>query len=73
MPPIRKRSHENTILTRPLLITQVQVAAICRGAAKAGFVAELTIGEVTVRLMPEAMVNSERPWEPKVNKGRGYL
>lgn len=40
-------------MTQPLAIPQRQVTAICRGAAKAGFVAEVKIGEVVVRLIPE--------------------
>lgn len=61
-------------MTRPVLITMAQVAAICKGAAKAGFIAELTIGEVTVRLMPEHMATTDRPWEPpERHKGKGYL
>ena len=40
-------------MTQPLAIPQRQVTAICKGAAKAGFVAEVKIGEVVVRLIPE--------------------
>lgn len=39
-------------MTRSLAISARQVTAICKGAAKAGFVAELVINGVTVRLVP---------------------
>ena len=39
-------------MTRALALKQKQVTAICRGAAKAGFVAEVKIGDVVVRLIP---------------------
>ncbi len=39
-------------MTRALALKQKQVTAICRGAAKAGFVAEVKIGDVVVRLVP---------------------
>jgi len=39
-------------LTRPLALKQKQVTAICKGAAKAGFVAEVKIGDVVLRLIP---------------------
>lgn len=39
-------------MTRALAISARQVTAICKGAAKAGFVAEVIIGGVTVRLVP---------------------
>jgi hypothetical protein len=39
-------------MTRLLALRQRQVTAICKGAAKAGFVAEVKIGDVVVRLIP---------------------
>ena len=39
-------------MTRLLALKQRQVTAICKGAAKAGFVAEVKIGDVVVRLVP---------------------
>lgn len=39
-------------MSKPLAISQKQITAICKGAAKAGFVAEVIIGGVTVRLVP---------------------
>lgn len=39
-------------MTRALALKQKQVTAICKGAAKAGYVAEVRIGDVVVRLMP---------------------
>jgi hypothetical protein len=38
---------------RPLDLTQRQVRALCEGARKAGCVAEVRIGKVVVRLIPE--------------------
>lgn len=40
-------------MARQLALTARQVTAICKGAAKAGFVAEVQIGDVTVRLVPQ--------------------
>ena len=40
-------------MTKSLPLPSRQVTAICRGAAKAGFVAEVKIGNVVVRLIPE--------------------
>lgn len=37
---------------RPLSITQRQIEAICRGAAKAGMRAELRINDTLIRLVP---------------------
>jgi hypothetical protein len=48
-------------VTRPLEITERQVTAICRGAAKAGYVAEVKIGKAVIRLIPEASAQPERP------------
>ena len=39
-------------MTRALALKQKQVTALCKGAAKAGFVAEVKIGDVVVRLIP---------------------
>lgn len=40
-------------MSRPLAISQKQVTALCKGAAAAGFVAEVVIGGVVVRLVPD--------------------
>lgn len=40
-------------MTKPLSLPSRQVTAICKGAAKAGFVAEVKIGDVVVRLIPD--------------------
>lgn len=40
-------------MTKPIPLPSRQVTAICRGAAKAGFVAEVKIGNIVVRLIPE--------------------
>lgn len=46
-------------MPRELALTARQVTAICKGAAKAGFVAEVKIGDVFVRLMPGEMANAQ--------------
>jgi hypothetical protein len=45
-------AHRVTTMSRALAIRQKQVTALCKGAAKAGFVAEVKIGDVVVRLVP---------------------
>ena len=47
-------------MTRVLALKQKQVTAICKGAAKAGFVAEVKIGDVVVRLIPEDHAQARR-------------
>ncbi len=37
---------------RALPIPARQITALCKGAAKAGFIAEVKIGDVVVRLIP---------------------
>ena len=46
-------------MTRPLPLPERQVTALAKGAAKAGCIAEVKIGDVVVRLIPksEAMVS----------------
>jgi hypothetical protein len=39
-------------MSRALALNQRQVTAICKGAARAGYVAEVKIGDVVVRLIP---------------------
>ncbi|RWE78102.1 hypothetical protein [Mesorhizobium sp.] len=41
-------------MSKPIAITQRQITAICKGAARAGFIAEIIINGVVVRLVPEA-------------------
>ncbi len=48
-------------MTRPLALPERQVTALCRGAAKAGFVAEVKIGDVVVRLIPAANSQTAKP------------
>jgi hypothetical protein len=57
-------------MTRPLPLPARQVEAICKGAAKAGFVAELVIGKIVVRLVPE---ERSQAVDPVDTKGKGYL
>lgn len=47
-------------MTKPLKITERQVTALCNGAAKAGFIAEVKIGDVVVRLIPEDHAQPQR-------------
>lgn len=57
MTPTRRRArHEpRDTMNRPLAITQRQVKAICEGAKKAGYAPVLEIGNVVIRLIPEAL------------------
>ncbi|WP_287113552.1 hypothetical protein [Mesorhizobium sp.] len=57
-------------MTKVLPLPARQVEAICKGAAKAGFVAELKIGNILVRLMPE---NHGKLQVEVDGKGKGYL
>lgn len=41
-------------MSKPLSITQRQITAICKGAKAAGYIAEVVIGDVTVRLVPHS-------------------
>lgn len=47
-------------MTKRLAISARQVTAICQGAAKAGFIPEIVIDGVTVRLLPEHLVRQDR-------------
>lgn len=51
-------------MTRALALPARQVTALCRGAAKAGHIAEVKIGDVVVRLVP--IVNAQP--SPKVDE-----
>ncbi|WP_095201269.1 hypothetical protein [Mesorhizobium carmichaelinearum] len=44
-------------MSKQIAITQRQITAICKGAARAGFVAEVLINGVVVRLIPEAQAS----------------
>ena len=57
-------------MTKPIALPSRQVTAICLGAAKAGFVAEVKIGDVIVRLIPDDHRASQESID---RKGRGYL
>lgn len=48
-------------MSRTLALPARQVTALCRGAAKAGFVAEVKIGDVVVRLIPAANSQPDKP------------
>jgi hypothetical protein len=57
-------------MTRAIPLPARQVTALCKGAAKAGYVAEVKIGDVVIRLVP-----ATNPQEPeKVDgKEKGYF
>jgi hypothetical protein len=57
-------------MTRALALPAKQVTALCKGAAKAGYIPEITIGSVTVRLVPEEKATSKGSIDERVN---GYL
>lgn len=59
-------------MTKRLSITAAQVTAICNGAAKAGFIAEVEMEGVKIRLIPENMATVTEATVSR-NKGRGYL
>lgn len=59
-------------MTRPLVITSTQITAICKGASKAGFIAELEIEGVKIRLIPEHLASAEVK-VPVSRKARGFL
>lgn len=48
-------------MSRALDLRSRQVTAICRGAAKAGFVAVVKIGDTVIHLMPREDAQAERP------------
>lgn len=48
-------------MTRALALPARQVTALCRGAAKAGHIAEVKIGDVVVRLIPREDAQAARP------------
>lgn len=50
-------------MSRALPIKQKQITAICKGAEKAGFIAELIIGDVVVRLIPERLAQEQKPMD----------
>ncbi len=39
-------------MSKAHFITSSQITAICKGAQKAGFVAEIEIGDILIRLLP---------------------
>ena len=53
-------------MTRSLALKQKQVTAICKGAAKAGCIAEVRIGDVVVRLVPEGLAQDNRKIDDEV-------
>ena len=55
-------------MTRTLILPARQVTAICKGAAKAGFIAEVKIGDVVVRLIPAIPEDRAQPDRPIAEK-----
>ena len=61
-------------MTRKIAITARQVTALCKGAAKAGYIPEIVLGDAVVRLVPEATapslrsveVEAAKPWDHNV-------
>lgn len=47
-------------MTKPLPLPARQVEALCKGAAKAGYIPEVKIGGVVVRLIPAAQAQEQR-------------
>jgi hypothetical protein len=57
-------------MSRPLPLTQKQITALCKGTAAAGFIAEVKIGDVVVRLVPADNSNERATVD---DKGKGHL
>lgn len=47
-------------MTKPIPLKQKQVTALCKGAAAAGCIAEVKIGDVFIRLIPIDHAQPER-------------
>ena len=52
-------------MSKPIAITQRQITAICKGAKAAGCIAEVVIGSVTVRLLPDSAVTAIKAKTPE--------
>lgn len=48
-------------MTRALALHARQVTALCKGAAKAGYIPEVKIGDVVIRLVPDTKPQDDRP------------
>lgn len=48
-------------MSRALTIPQRQVTALCKGAAAAGCIAEVKIGNMVVRLVPADSAQEKKP------------
>lgn len=48
-------------MSRALPIKQKQVTALAKGAQAAGCIAEVKIGDVVIRLIPERLAQEEKP------------
>lgn len=47
-------------MSRVLALPARQITALCKGAAKAGYIPEVKIGDVVVRLVPEDRAQKNR-------------
>ncbi|TGR83546.1 hypothetical protein EN866_34105 [Mesorhizobium sp. M2D.F.Ca.ET.223.01.1.1] len=54
-------------MSRPLALKQKQITALCKGAKAAGCIAEVKIGDVFVRLIPNAYAQAERSIDDTAN------
>jgi hypothetical protein len=52
-------------VTRALALKQKQITALCKGAEKAGCIAEVKIGDVVVRLIPANQIREN----PAIDEG----
>jgi len=57
-------------MSRALPLTQRQVVALAKGAAKAGCIAEVKIGDVVVRLVPDVNAQEKREVD---DREKGYF
>jgi hypothetical protein len=57
-------------MTRALPLKQKQVTALAKGAAAAGCIAEVKIGDVVIRLVPKGDAQADKPVDARP---RGYL
>lgn len=54
-------------MSRALALPARQVTALCRGAAKAGYIPEVKIGDVVVRLIPAANAQGGGPIDETIS------
>lgn len=54
-------------MSRALALPARQVTALCKGAAKAGYIPEVKIGDVVVRLIPAANAQERGPIDETIS------